>query len=100
MLRAGLGAGLAEALALGPRRGAPVAAPRVAGTDENNALRVAMLASSEAARELDVRLEEVGLGLGVGVGRKNPGAGRSSGEGCPGEARERARKRRREREKG
>ncbi|CAM9382283.1 unnamed protein product, partial [Ectocarpus sp. 8 AP-2014] len=48
MLRAALGSGLAEALALGPRRGAPAAAARVAGTDEDNARRVATLASGEA----------------------------------------------------
>eukprot|EP00903_Cladosiphon_okamuranus_P016155 g14909.t1 len=95
MLRAGLGADLADTLTLGPTRGAPAAAARVAGTDENNALRVAMLAASEAARVLDVRLEE------AGVGRKNPGAGRSRSESCPEEARERARRRGRGgREKG
>ncbi|CAN0528926.1 unnamed protein product [Ectocarpus sp. 12 AP-2014] len=53
MLRAALGCGLAEALALGPKRGAPAAAARVAGTDEDNARRVATLASGEAATALD-----------------------------------------------
>lgn len=51
MLRAALGSSLAEALALGPRRGATAAA-RVAGTVEDNARRVATLASREAATAL------------------------------------------------
>lgn len=92
MLRAALGASLAEALALGPRRGAPAAAARVAGTDENNALRVATLASSEAARELDVRLDSAAGGAGGGGGgRKNRASGRRRISEGPGEARERAR---------
>ena len=95
MLRAALGAGLAEALALGPKRGAPAAAARVAGTDENNALRVATLAASEAARGLGVIFEDAGAAEEVGGRgrRKSRGGGRRSvnSEGRAGEAREGAR---------
>ncbi|CAN0149461.1 unnamed protein product [Scytosiphon promiscuus] len=66
MLRAALGASLAEAQALGAKRGAPAAALRVAGTDENNARRVATLAAAEAAAELE--LEEAAAGRGQGDG--------------------------------
>lgn len=93
MLRAALGASLAEALALGPGRGAPAAAARVAGTDENNALRVATLASSEAARELDVGLEAEEERGKVGGRKKNRARRRRSSD-DRGEARKRARKRR------
>ncbi|CAM9094165.1 unnamed protein product, partial [Pylaiella littoralis] len=67
MLRAALGASLAEALALGPGRGAPAAAARSAGTDENNAWRVATLAWSHAATELDGVDSEALAGRGVRV---------------------------------
>ncbi|CAM9762662.1 unnamed protein product [Ectocarpus sp. 4 AP-2014] len=70
MLRAALGCGLAEALALGPKRGAPAAAARVAGTDEDNARRVATLASGEAATALDR-----GTAAAAREGRRSSGSG-------------------------
>ncbi|CAB1111625.1 unnamed protein product [Ectocarpus sp. CCAP 1310/34] len=70
MLRAALGCGLAEALALGPKRGAPAAAARVAGTDEDNARRVAILASGEAATALDR-----GTAAAAREGRRSSGSG-------------------------
>lgn len=60
MLRAALGATLAEAGCLGAERGAPGA--RVVGTDEDNARRVATLAADEAIKELDARTEAAGRG--------------------------------------
>lgn len=74
MLRAALGSGLAEALALGPRRGAPAAAARVAGTDEDNARRVATLASGEAATALD-RGTAAAAAAAAREGRRSRGSG-------------------------
>lgn len=94
MLRAALGASLAEALALGPGRGAPAAAARSAGTDENNARRVATLAWSHAATELDGVDSEALAGRGVRVEkgggrnkkRKRVGGGRGLTMGVSGPA--------------
>lgn len=59
MLRAALGATIAEAGALGPQRGAPSA--RIVGTDEDNSRRVATLAANEAKRELELGWKGVGM---------------------------------------
>lgn len=59
MLRAALGATVAEAGALGPQRGAPSA--RIVGTDEDNSRRVATLAANEAKKELELSWKGVGI---------------------------------------
>lgn len=81
MLRAALGATVAEAGALGPLRGAPSA--RTVGTDEDNSRRVAMLAANEAERELELGWKGVGTMEPISGGERplitvEPGGGARS----------------------
>eukprot|EP00904_Undaria_pinnatifida_P000036 jgi/Undpi1/10032/HiC_scaffold_28.g12486.m1 len=79
MLRAALGATLGEAKHLGAERGG--AGARLAGTDEDNARRVATLAASQAARELDIGVEAARDGVGV-RGGKDRSSGKKRREAC------------------